>query len=594
MDKAKLSDEIRSYCKSLVDTHSRRDDIARGIENEYLMHETPEDEALKRASASVALTKSPDARNSVKGVVRLMTTTRPEIKIPAATNDYEGKRISDEMEQVASAMLAASDRYNRRPLHYDATLSAVLYDEVHLQVISTQDLVDTAEGVSKVRLAKLRKLAATTPYIFEVLNPRQGYPVWDNLGLKAYHSRRKVSIGSIIDQYGDSARSLLRARGVDVDADWLKLVTLCDYWDEIYRNVWIDEYDGDLLIDEHELPFIQIIASTIEGSGLFSSPEDQREPFLYTDYLSGLSQRKTEALTAMATMGRVLGFSPVFVVQNADPMQEAPQMERVGLFQMFVLGPGQTITPMLNKGLIDPSTLTAYETFRVLGEESMIYKSVLGQSQSDTFSQTALLSQLGRIPLETVRSMTGRAIADALEVAFEWLRLSSGTSKVYDYTAGAVASINPRDIPEYINIEVDLSVAMPQDKLQQAQIASTLKDRGLASTEWIHEEIMGIGQSGAMQRTIIKEQVQQALVQLKLQQMLQMAAQQQQQAMAGPGQPMPGGPPMAGPQVPEEPATLQGIPPEMMEGGLGMPEQPGFMQQMEPPIPGEEGLPNAG
>lgn len=590
MDKAKLSKEIRSYCKALVDTHSARDNIASGIENEYMMHKTPEDEALEKASTSVALTKSPDARNSVKGVVRLMTTTRPEIKIPTPTNDYEAKRIADEMEQVAEAMLAASDRYNRRPLHYDATLSAVLYDEVHLQVISTQDLVDTAEGVSKVRLAKLKKLAATTPYVFEALSPRQGYPVWDNLGLQAYHSRRKVSIGSIVDRYGEAAKTLFQSRGVDVDAERLKLVTLCDYWDETYRHVWVDGYDGDLLLDEHGLPFIPIIASTVEGSGLFSSPEDQREPFLYTDYASGLSQRKTEALTAMATMGRVLGFSPAFVVQNADPLQEIPQMERVGLFQMFVLGPGQTITPMLNKGLIDPSTLTAYETFRLLGEESTIFKSILGQSQSDTYSQTALLSQLGRIPLETVRSMTGRAIADALEVAFEWMRRSSGTSKAYNYAAGTAAAINPQDIPEYINIEVDLSVSMPQDKLQQARIASTLKDRGLASTEWIHEEIMGIGQSGAMQRTIIKEQVQQALVQLKLQQMLQMAA-QQQQAMAG--QPMPGGRPLAGPQVPEEPATLQGLPPEMIAGGMAGPEEPGFMQQMEPPIPGEEGMLNA-
>lgn len=246
-------------------------------------------------------------------------------------------------------------------------------------------------------------------------------------------------------------------------------------------------------------------------------------------------------------------------------------MERVGLFQMFVLEPGQTITPMLNKGVIDPSTLTAYQIFADLGEQSTIFKSTLGGSQAGTYSETALLSQLGRIPLETVRAMTGRAIADALEIAFEWARTSGGV-KAFNYQSGALAEIAPDMIPEFINIDVVLEVGLPQDKLQQSTIAANLRREGMASLEWIHENIMGVKQSSQMVREIWKERIKDIL--------MQQAVQQMTQPPQPPQQPAPGG------------APPQGLPPEMMQGGMGGPEMPVQEQQMMPPeeMGGLEGL----
>jgi hypothetical protein len=55
MDKAKIAGEIKAYCTELVSKHSRRDEIAAGIENEYLMHKTPEDQALLDGAIQRAL-----------------------------------------------------------------------------------------------------------------------------------------------------------------------------------------------------------------------------------------------------------------------------------------------------------------------------------------------------------------------------------------------------------------------------------------------------------------------------------------------------------------------------------------------------------
>lgn len=557
--------EIKAGAKDLVGKYGRRNEIMEGIENEYLMHKTDEDIALEKSNPSIALTKSPDARNSIKGVVRLLTTTRPEVSVPAEKNNPDAKEVADNLEMAGNALLAANDRYSRRPLHYDATLSAVLYDALNIEVVSTKDLVEQSANLSPAKKERIKKLSKATPYIFKVLHPRECYPVWDDFGLQSFLRVSRVTVGSVLDAY-DTAREVL---GGDVDR--MDTVALYDYWDDTYRCVWLEGYDKPLMSEEHGLKFIPIVSATMEGSGLFSEPEDQHEPFLYTAYESGITQRKTEALTAMSTMQRVYGFNPAFVVQKGDAGQEIPQMERVGLFQMFVLEPGQTITPMLNKGVIDPSTLTAYQIFADLGEQSTIFKSTLGGSQAGTYSETALLSQLGRIPLETVRAMTGRAIADALEIAFEWARTSGGV-KAFNYQSGALAEIAPDMIPEFINIDVVLEVGLPQDKLQQSTIAANLRREGMASLEWIHENIMGVKQSSQMVREIWKERIKDIL--------MQQAVQQMTQPPQPPQQPAPGG------------APPQGLPPEMMQGGMGGPEMPVQEQQMMPPeeMGGLEGL----
>ena len=110
--------------------------------------------------------------------------------------------------------------------------------------------------------------------------------------------------------------------------------------------------------------------------------------------------------------------------------------------------------------------------------------------------------------------------------------------------------IDPKVLPDNLVIDVQLDAELPQDKLQQANIASMLKQQMLASDEWIRENILNVGQSKEMTKKIMEErfvdtmtkeyfdkalhnQVRQEVVQELQQQMEQQQAQaQQQQAMS--------------------------------------------------------------
>jgi hypothetical protein len=175
----------------------------------------------------------------------------------------------------------------------------------------------------------------------------------------------------------------------------------------------------------------------------------------------------------------------------------------------------------------------------------------------------SLLSQSGRLPLITPQRTAGWAIAKACKLALQWQKADGE----------GYGELKASDIPERFKLEAGLEISLPQDQLQLANVAKMLK--GTVSDRWIRENILKIGQSDAMQKEIWTEQTQEALVMQFIQQML--AAQQQQQAAPMPGPGGPAGPGLSSPMQPPMPQPpgpmagmqpqLQGLPPEMAQGG---------------------------
>jgi hypothetical protein len=118
--------------------------------------------------------------------------------------------------------------------------------------------------------------------------------------------------------------------------------------------------------------------------------------------------------------------------------------------------------------------------------------------------------------------------------------------------------LDPNIIPVDVSVDATIDVDMPQDKLQNANVASMIVDRGLASRAWARESLLNINQTEEMEKKIIKENItnvllqefatgnmermitQKVMQQLQQQQMMeqqQMMAMQQQQM--GQGMPMP-------------------------------------------------------
>jgi hypothetical protein len=577
MNEEKLFAETVAYSAELVGLHSERNKAALGYEDMYLMHKTEFDKTLEKISTDVVLTKSTDERVAIQAVLRLLATTIPKVKMPTEKNDVSGQDKADKIERLGAALFASSDRVTRKPAHYNATLCGALYDEIQVEVECTQDMLDALDEdtrerkkadlppVTEYARKRIERIAKTSPYIFHIENPRGGYPIWDNYGIQAMLKVKNVTLGSVLDHYGATAYRILGAQHQELGTVRMNPVTLNSYEDGQYRCIWMEEYAQPLLIAEHGLPFLRWACVTAEGSDIFDKPEDQRTPFLYTVYKSHLDERKTEALTALFTANRVKGFSPLMVFTKGADSDSVPTEQRLGLFKYIEVPPGAKWEERPH--VTDPATADGLNIADAKTEGATIFKSVLGQSQSDTFSQTALLSQLGRIPLETIKDMTGRVLADALEIAMQWIKHNGRGVKVKDYRSGVLAEIKPKEIPDYINLDVKLNVSLPQDKLQAATIAKTLLDVGIVSKEWIQENVLDIDQSKQMTKDIWKERASELRYAQMLEQM--MAAEQQ------PQQPVP--------QAQEQPGAVPGIPPEMMAGGMGGPEMP-----MQEQMPGEE------
>jgi hypothetical protein len=186
----------------------------------------------------------------------------------------------------------------------------------------------------------------------------------------------------------------------------------------------------------------------------------------------------------------------------------------------------------------------------------------------------ALLHQAGRLPLVPSQRAASEAIANAMKTALLW-------AKKENPGVGwkAVASdLKVSQIPDHFELEATLDIALPQDQLQEANLARTLSDgeNPLVPQRYVREKVLNAGQSDDLQEEIWSEQAARVKAAMHFQQMMQMAQ-----------QPPPG-------QQPPPPMQGQGGPPEMhMQGGLP-PEMAMNGQQPPDMAPGMEGPPMEG
>jgi len=243
---------------------------------------------------------------------------------------------------------------------------------------------------------------------------------------------------------------------------------------------------------------------------------------------------------------------------------------------------GEQFAPLLNKGLIDPAVQQGLQIAIQKGQESTLYPQALGApiEGDSTFSELALLSQSGRLPLISTQRRGGWGISQLMEMCLAMMK-ASGTGVKAPYI-----DLNASDIPEYVQIETKLDVKLPQDKLQQANIAVMLTqgDNPVVSNEWSRKEILNIPQSGNMDRQIWTERAANMMYQTWVEQQLQQQQMAQQAQMAGgmPGQMQPGQNGQGAEQLPAQ--EMQAGP--MMPEGQGQQIQGGLPPQMGGMMPG--------
>ena len=573
-------EDIKKHAEELQSSYVERNTLFKQMEDMYFL-DWEEEGKVKRAIEGTKVTLSPDPRNQIIGAVRLLIASDPVFSMPVGLNDEAGKAASDDIEKFCEKMWQAAGKVAGSPIHYDLALSAQLYGQVHLAITSTEDQLKAAENKSPAYQARAAKIAKRTPYLFDVWNPKDCFPEFDNQGLISHYRRTETEKSKIKSEFGDDA-SHVTGRGYEK-------VVLCEWWDLEWHIIWIDGDAIPLLQEQHELSAIPIIVGITDGSTrLFSDKDKQSQPFLYAIAKSGLWNRQNLSLTVMYTMLHSIGANPMFVYKSSDPDNELEIDWDVpgGVAQ---IGPGESLEPMA-KQIIDPNMWQALDVANQLTAESTIYKQTLGEplGKNAPFSMVALLSQAGRLPLISPQRILGWVIGSAAEMALNWMKVDNRKAKAV--FQGDVKELDPAMIPDDFEIEATLDVNLPQDDLQNANIANMLTEgeNPLVSKDWVRQGILKIEQPSEMVAQIWAEKAaeikamqyfahQASIIQQKMQQAMTPPVPPEQ--MAPPGPP-PGGPEQMPPeqQLPPEPQPegppVQNLPPEMAQGGMQPPMDP--------------------
>jgi len=557
-------EDVKTRSQELKTSLGGQRAIFDAMERMYFMDD---DENYGSRYPNTKLTLSPDGRNAAMGATRLLTSTDPQFKV-----DIEDREMGEAIERGCRRMWDGVGKIAGSPVHFDMVTSAIVYDRVHLAITSTADLVKVAAGRGPAHKARAEKLAKRTPFMFDVWNPRDCYPEYDRLGLSGHLRVVEVLAGDVRSAYGEKGLENYKAT---------EPLTLNEWFDLDYHVVWVDGVSEPLLNVSHKLPFIPVVVASVYGStGLFTKAEEQLQPFLYTLWKSGLWQRQNLAMTVMYTMMAKIGSNPIMVYHRNMPEKELTlDWDNPG--GIVTLDAGESLAP-LQRQTLDPSLLEGLKLADSRVSESTIYKQALGQNigAASPYSSLALLSQAGRLPLVNPQRRVGWAIGQAMEIAWAWLA----------HDGKEFADVKGKSLPEDLEIVVNLDIDLPQDKLQMANVAQGLVGGGLASVEWVRENILNIGQSGKETERIWTERAQDAMTEAYVRDQIEAEArrkqeeaqmQQAQQMPPGGAGMAPGMPPGAGPtpdmgmppggagMAPGMPPGMEGVPPEM----AGMPPE---------------------
>lgn len=574
-------DDVKQRTSELESYYGKRNSMYDEHEAIYFMTATdlPDTDIVKE-------TLSPDPRNALVGGARLLTEADPKFSVPYEKNSSLGKRLSSRIEALASVAWQQACRNAQRPLHYDISLSAMLYGQIDIAIRLSQDVIDASSGPDKLRA---QEAGRRSPIFFEVLNPRYGFPDFDSLGLRSYVYKRKLTVSQITGTYGDDGTKAIGQGKKATD-----LITVYDWWD-ISSHIVFVEGGGVIIQASNDYPFIPIVSQTAEGSGLFTDSDQRIQPFFYTLNKSKFWDRQNLALTVMYTNIFAVGSNPTFTFSS--PIRKYPDVD--WSTSVIHTDPGEQFAP-LPKGVIDPSIMTGMEVANDKIESSTIYRQSLGEALGTNapYATTALLNSAGRLPLLPYQRMAGWAIGDAMNKALRMLKLRGVEIKA---GTGKTVTMNTDEIPDDLEVTATLEIALPQDEAQNIQIAiqGTQGQQPLFSKRYAREKLARIEQSDEMEQEIIDEQYaalqmqirfqeEQFKSQMRLQAMQQQMQAQMQQGMAQqqvqpPWQQAIGNPPYGAQLQPQE---QQGPTPEQLQQIQAMLQQQGQAPQGEPPMMG--------
>lgn len=526
-DKRKDWEDIQSRTERLIATYNERDTVLEDMRQ--MLHMEWKDDP-SRGQTHYKSTMSPMGYDSLVGAARLLTSTEPKFNVPHDEANAELRAIAEPVEKAAASMWSGSGRVLGRPVHYEMVLSSLMSAEIVGTISRTADLVDATAGMSKGRYQRqARQAQRETPYLFQIHNAAHCYTEYTMLGPSAVVRKSETTWGDALAVYGRAAEDA----DLKADRPTDERVTLYDWTCYDYRAVWMSGCSDPIIFEEHGLDFLPVVSVVTDGSFLWSEPHRQRLPFLYGLLKSKIWQRQNLMLTVIYSMIYGLGSNPQLVRETKNPGESPLIIDRTIPGGVVDIEQGEKLYPLIEK-IIDPAQMQGMSLADQIAEGTTIPRVALGAAPSGSmaFSTISLLTQSGRLPLMGTKQNAAHAAAEMVRRALLWMRAGGAAEDLYD-ARGSKIGLDPHDIPDRLPLECVLEVDLPSDKLQLVNAANGAVGQGLTSRRWARENVLGEGQSDAMEKEIMQERMTQTLFEQYVQGLTakqQMALQQMQQA----------------------------------------------------------------
>lgn len=546
-----LSLEIEGRGNELAAMYTRYKEI-------YFMTniETPRNPSVDKDDWKI--TASPNGRNAVTGMKRLLDTSELQITVKSRGDKAP---YSDRIEAGLKRILAVSNEFRRTDIEKDANLSAVLFGPVVLAAEAVDDMLKVHK--KPIYKKRLEQVLRRTPFLLRAVSPEQSFQEWGEIGLTD-HVRKYQLKGNVLKERW----------GVE-DVSSNNEYTVHDYIGLEPRLVWVEGIAEPIMAKKHGMETMNIAARYAGGSSLFGRLEEQLQPFLYAHAKGEWDRRENLFYTYLFTALFQQGVPGPLLIVDPDSVNGQTELDidfRGGIRKIFAKA-----TPA-NFPVVDADAMQIRQIFTELSGQSMIHGQTLGENiKGSTFSGLAMLSSAGQLPLTDPKEAVAKAFKDIFTHILCRIKAEGIENEL----------ISPAWIPDdYPDIEVRLEPKLPQDNLRNSQIAQGLGD--LVSDEWKHENLLQISDTKAMMRQSLKEQMVKAIFAaiaqdpMRMQQLIAAAMGEPPPPAAPPGMPMGAASPNQAP--PPEGAMPPAPSPEQAMGTT--PPEGAMLQQGQPNVQG--------
>jgi hypothetical protein len=486
---------------------------------------------------------SSDPRDALMTATRVLSTVRPKLTYQPLAPGPDNLANATIIER---ALLWHWDNASRRPKSRptrNITHSAVRYDMVPLQVVY---LPYQFKALAAINSTSRRAKAAMRygPFAIVVHNAKDVHAISSEYMLEQVLLSKVMKANEFVAYWGDRAKEIKEK----MEDEALQYITVLDYMDYDRRVVYASLQDhtsleivptgGVVIVDEkHDLPFLPWVVK--DGGLTIESDSDKSVmPMLQTIYQT--KQWDTVNIVRTLTASETIAYAAAPRGKKRGPAPEEINVDYGEPGRNVELQPGedyeQLSPPQIDRALTEINDR----------ETAAMNKSTVAQLLQNidlpsglAFATINAALQTATSALDPAKEVAEAAHAEAFRHMLEWLDYTGDTLIAYDnregVPRGTQIAIRGGDEPDFdvenLYLSVKLTAHIPTDQVQRINAAVMLVERLKMSTARALE-MVDVTDPDQVIEEWQQEQIDQFIMQMRLQAIAQQQAMAQQQQMA--------------------------------------------------------------